>query len=116
MDFAGPVARDHEPVQLRIRKSISRFNHLPIDLIPDSKIQRELRRWPPIILSVEVCPQRSSIGLASSDTDLGAGGITQKKIRNALPSARPGVEDVYRGVKFKVPRALGELSGLNRRR
>src|SRR5437016_14530416 len=84
MDFAGPVARDHEPVQLRIRKSISRFNHLPIDLIPDSKIQRELRRWPPIILSVEVCPQRSSIGLASSDTDLGAGGITQKKIRERI--------------------------------
>src|SRR5437773_836625 len=84
MDFAGGVARDHEPIQLWIRKSISRFHHLSVDLVTDSKIQRELRRGPPIILSVEVCPQRSSIGFASSNTHLGARRIAEEKIRKRI--------------------------------
>src|SRR5207248_10564672 len=67
MDLASVIAGDDEPVQFRIRKSISGLHHLSVDLVSDSKVQRKARRWPPVILSIEVGPQRSSVRLASSN-------------------------------------------------
>src|SRR5206468_12197821 len=58
--------------------------------ISDSKIQREARRGPPVILSIEVRPQGSSVRFASSNPDLSARWITQQKIRKGVPIRQTG--------------------------
>ena len=75
--------------QLGIRKSISRFRHLPIDLVANSEIQCEVARRSPVVLSVEVGPQGSGIGLTSTDANLGARRITKQKIREGVAVGQP---------------------------
>ena len=77
MDVAAVVAGHDDSVQLGIRISVSRFHHLAVDLVADAKIEREFVRSPPVVLGVEVSPQRPRIGLAAADTGASsANGIT----------------------------------------
>src|SRR5438067_8308633 len=98
MDSAPIITRDHKPVQLRIRKPISGFRHLPVDLVTNSEIQGEVARRSPVVLSVKVSPQSSSVGLTSPNPDLSARGVTEQKIRKGVP-----VGQARRG--GRIPRA-----------
>src|SRR2546422_2692310 len=80
MDFPAVVAGNNEPVQVGVGKPVLRFHHLTVDLIANPEVQSQFRRNPPIVLSVEVGPQGSSIGFAPSDTCLRAGRVTEQKI------------------------------------
>src|SRR2546428_13383555 len=90
MDFSVIVARDHESVQLGIRKSISDFRHLPIDLVANPEIQGKVPCGPPVILCIDVRPQRSRIRFTASDADLRTRWITQQKIREGIAICQTG--------------------------